>query len=194
MLKTLLVLLFFSVTSFAQQTIWKFDKAHSQVQFKVTHLVISEVTGSFKDFDGTVKTVGEDFATTEIEFTIQTKSINTGVEKRDNHLRSDDFFNAEKFPQIVFKNKSMRKVGDNKYKLVGDLTIRDVTKQVELDVVLGGMVNDGSGNRRAGFKLTGTVNRFDYNLKWNALIEAGGAVVGPEVEIICNVELVKESV
>lgn len=194
MLKTLLVLLFFSVTSFAQQTIWKFDKAHSQVQFKVTHLVISEVTGSFKDFDGTVKTVGEDFATTEIEFTIQTKSINTGVEKRDNHLRSDDFFNAEKFPQIVFKSKSMRKVGDNKYKLVGDLTIRDVTKQVELDVVLGGMVNDGSGNRRAGFKLTGTVNRFDYNLKWNALIEAGGAVVGPEVEIICNVELVKESV
>jgi polyisoprenoid-binding protein YceI len=194
MLKTLLVLLFFSVTYFAQQTAWKFDKAHSQIQFTVTHLVISEVTGSFQNFDGTVRTKDEDFSTAEIEFTIQTKSINTGIEKRDNHLRSDDFFNAEKFPQITFKSKSMKKVGDNRYKLVGDLTIRDVTKEVELDVVHGGIIDDGYGNRKAGFNLTGTVNRFDYNLKWNALIEAGGAVVGPEVKIICNVELSAKSV
>lgn len=194
MLKTLFAILFFSVTSLAQQAVWKFDKNHTQIKFNVTHLVISEVTGYFKDFDGTVKTNGEDFSTADIEFTIQTKSIETGVEKRDNHLRSDDFLNAEMFPQIKFNSKSIRKYGDNKYKLIGDLTIRNVTKEVELDMVSGGMISDGSGNRRAGFKVIGTVNRFDYNLKWNALLEAGGAVVGPDVEIICTVELVKEAV
>jgi polyisoprenoid-binding protein YceI len=193
MLRALFLLVLFSVPVFTQTTSWKFDKAHSQVKFNVTHLVISEVTGYFREFDGTVKSSGEDFSNADIEFTIETKSIDTENEKRDNHLRSDDFFNAEKFPQIKFKSKSMKKTGDNKYKLVGDLTIRDVTKQVELDVVHGGMVDDGYGNRKAGFKISGTINRFDYKLNWNALIEAGGAVVGSEVEMICNVQLIKEA-
>jgi polyisoprenoid-binding protein YceI len=194
MLRTLLAVLFFSVTSLAQQTVWNFDKAHSQVQFKVTHLVISEVTGNFRDFVGTVKTDGEDFSTAEIEFTIQTKSIDTDNGRRDAHLRSDDFFNAEKFPEIKFISKSIREIGENEYKLVGDLTIRDVTKEIELDMVAGGLISDNYGNRKAGFKVTGTIDRFDYNLKWNALLEAGGAVVGSDVDIICNVQLVKEAV
>ena len=192
MINTILAIVLFAAASFAQSTIWKFDKAHSQVKFNVTHLVISEVTGYFRTFDGTVKTNGEDFTDAQIEFTIETQSIDTDNEKRDNHLKSDDFFNAEKFPQLKFKSKSMKKVGNNKYKLTGDLTIRDVTKQVELNVVYGGMANDGYGNKKAGFKITGTVNRFDYNLKWNALLEAGGAVVGSDVEMVCNIQLVQE--
>lgn len=193
MMKTLLTIVLFSVVSLAQSTTWKFDKAHSQVKFNVTHLVISEVTGYFRTFDGTVKTEGNDFSTAQIEFTIDTKSIDTDNEKRDNHLRSDDFFNAEKYPQMKFKSKSMKKVGDNEYKLIGDLTIRDVTKEVELDVVYGGVVNDGYGNTKAGFKVTGTIDRFDYNLNWNALLEAGGAVVGSDVEMVCNVQLIKDA-
>jgi polyisoprenoid-binding protein YceI len=192
MINTILAIVLFAVASFAQSIAWKFDKAHSQVKFNVTHLVISQVTGYFRTFDGTVKTTGEDFTDAQIEFTIEAQSIDTDNEKRDNHLKSDDFFNAEKFPQLKFKSKSMKKVGNNKYKLTGDLTIRDVTKQVELNVVYGGMANDGYGNKKAGFKITGTVNRFDYNLKWNALLEAGGAVVGSDVEMVCNIQLVQE--
>jgi polyisoprenoid-binding protein YceI len=192
MINTILAIVLFAAASFAQSIAWKFDKAHSQVKFNVTHLVISQVTGYFRTFDGTVKTTGEDFTDAQIEFTIEAQSIDTDNEKRDNHLKSDDFFNAEKFPQLKFKSKSMKKVGNNKYKLTGDLTIRDVTKQVELNVVYGGMANDGYGNKKAGFKITGTVNRFDYNLKWNALLEAGGAVVGSDVEMVCNIQLVQE--
>jgi polyisoprenoid-binding protein YceI len=192
-MKTLLAILFFTFASFAQETSWKFDHAHSQIKFTVTHLVISEVSGNFNKFDGTVKTTGDDFTDAKIEFTIETNSIDTDNEKRDAHLQSDDFFNAEKYPQIKFVSKSMKKVGDKEYKLVGDLTIRDVTKEVELDVTYGGMMDDGYGNTKAGFKVSGTIDRFDYNLKWNALLEAGGAVVGSDVEMECNIQLMKES-
>jgi polyisoprenoid-binding protein YceI len=194
MLKSLIiaVLLPFS-TLLAQNTNWNFDKAHSQIKFEVTHLLITTVTGKFNNFDGAVKTNADDFTDAVIEFTVETQSIDTDNERRDNHLRSDDFFNAEKFPQMKFISKSMKKVGDNKYKLIGDLTIRDVTKEVELEVTKGGTIEDMEGKTRAGFKITGSINRFDYNLKWNALLEAGGAVVGPNVDIICTIQLVKES-
>ncbi|RPI72756.1 MAG: polyisoprenoid-binding protein [Ignavibacteriales bacterium] len=194
MIKTFLAIALMSAAMFAQGISWKFDPSHSQVKFNVTHLVISEVTGHFNKFDGTVKTIGNDFTDAQIEFTIETSSIDTDNEKRDNHLRSDDFFNAEKYPKMKFVSKSMKKVGDNEYKLIGDLTIRDITKQVELDVEHGGIASDGYGNTKAGFKITGTINRFDFNLKWNALLEAGGAVVGSDVEMECNIQLVKESV
>jgi len=177
--------------SFAQTTSWKFDNAHTQIKFTVKHLVISEVTGNFKKFDGTVTTNGNDFSTAKIDFTAETNSIFTDNEKRDNHLKSDDFFNAEKYPQLKFVGKSMKKAGKDKYKLTGDLTIRDVTKSVSLDVVFNGTTN-AFGSTRAGFKLTGTINRFDYNLKWNTLIETGSAVVSKDVTITCDVELIKE--
>lgn len=195
MFKMMIFALLLSAASlFAQNTAWNFDKAHSQVKFEVTHLVISKVQGKFDNFDGVVKTNSDDFSDAVVEFTVQTQSINTANERRDNHLKSDDFFNAEKFPQMKFKSKSMKKVDDNNFKLIGDLTIRDVTKEVELDVRKGGIMTDNSGNVKAGFRIKGTINRFDFNLKWNALLEVGGAVVGPNVDIICDIQLAKESV
>ena len=183
------------ITSFGvkAQDVWKFDAVHSQIKFNVEHLVISEVSGHFKTFDGEVKASNEDFSGSEVSFSIDVKSIDTDNEKRDGHLKSDDFFNAEQFPSITFEGKSMEKVDDKNYKLTGDLTIRDVTRTVELAVKYGGTIQDPYGNTKAGFKITGNISRFDYGLKWNAAMEAGGLVVGEDVEIVCNVELKKQS-
>lgn len=186
-----LIILFAASFSFAQ-TSWGIDNSHSKIGFSVTHLVITEVDGFFKDFAGSVISNGENFEGSKIEFTAKTASIFTDNEKRDNHLRSDDFFNAEKFPNLTFVSKSFTKVNDKKYKLVGDLTIRDVTKEVALDVVYNGTVKDPWGNTKAGFKLNGEINRFDYGLKWNAAIETGGLVVGENVTITANLELVQK--
>ncbi len=173
------------------QTNWSFDNAHTAVKFSVTHLVISEVEGQFKKFSGKVSSKNEDFTDANIEFAIEVGSINTDNESRDKHLKSDDFFNAEKFPNISFKSTSFKKVSGNKYALEGDLTIRDVTKRVKLDVIYNGTVKDPYGNTKAGFKISGNVNRFDYNLKWNTLAEAG-PVVGKDVNLTINVELKKQ--
>ncbi|KAB2847053.1 MAG: polyisoprenoid-binding protein [Melioribacteraceae bacterium] len=188
---TLFAIFIFAAASTFAQTKWTFDKSHSSVGFSVTHLIISEVEGNFKNFDGTVETNGDDFIGAKVEFTVDTKSIDTDNEQRDNHLRSDDFFNAEKFPQMIFKSKSFKKAGDKKYKLIGELTIRDITKEVTLDVKHNGTVKDPWGNTKAGFKITGEINRFDYGLKWNALMEAGGAVVGESVNLEINIQLAK---
>ncbi len=186
----ILAVTLFAVTAFAQ-TEWKFDKSHSNINFVVTHMVITEVEGSFNQWEGSVVSKGDGFEGADVNFTVDVASIDTDEPKRDDHLRSDDFFNSEEFPKMTFKGKSMKKVDDNKYKLVGDLTIRDVTKEVELDVKYNGTVKDPWGNTKAGFKLTGTINRFDYNLKWNKLLETGGLVVSEDVDIVCNIQLVK---
>ncbi len=191
--KFLSIVLFLVSSSLLAQTTWTVDKSHSKVGFSVSHLVITDVDGYFKDYDAQVTTEGDDFSKANIDFTIKTNSIFTDNNDRDNHLRSDDFFNAEKYPQMAFKGKSMKKVSDNKYKLVGDLTIRDVTKQVELDVIYNGTVKDPWGNTKSGFKVTGEIDRFDYNLKWNKAIEAGSLVVGKEVELVIDLQLVKKS-
>ena len=175
------------------QVKWSFDKAHSNVSFNVEHLVISEVTGNFGAFDGTVQSTSDDFGGSKVEFTVDVSSVNTDNGKRDNHLKSDDFFNAKEYPQIKFSNGTLEHVSGKEYKLKGDLTIRDVTKPVELEVKHGGTIKDPYGNTKAGFKITGMINRFDYNMKFNAAMEAGGLVVGEDVEIVCNVELKKES-
>lgn len=188
-----LTVLVFTTLSLTAQTNWSVDKSHSKVGFSVSHLVISEVEGYFKDYDAEIITKGDDFSTAVIDFTVNTKSIFTDDEKRDNHLRSDDFFNVEKFPKMIFKGKSLKKIANNKYKLTGDLTIRDITKQVVLDVEYNGIIKDPWGNTKAGFKITGEINRFDYNLKWNTVMETGGLVVGKEVDLNINLELVKKS-
>ena len=177
-------------TLFAQ-TNWKFDKSHTSIGFSVTHLLITDVEGRFKSFDGSIATKGDDFEHASVEFWADIASIDTDNEKRDSHLKSDDFFNAEKYPKMTFKGKSMKKSGKNTYKLTGDLTIRDVTKTVVLDVVHKGTTKDPWGNTKAGFRISGEVNRFDYNLKWNTLTEAGGAVVGKTVTLVINMQLVK---
>ena len=192
MKKTLIALaLLVATLSTNAQTTWKSENSHTNVRFSVPHLVISETEGTFKKFDGTVVSSNADFTDAKIDFSIDVASINTDNEMRDNHLKSDDFFNAEKFPKITFKGVSLKKVSGNKYILEGDLTIRDVTKRVKLDVVYNGTVKDPYGNTKAGFKITGIINRFDYNLKWNTMAEAG-AVVGQDVTLVVNLELVKQ--
>ena len=185
------IMVLFALLSINAQTKWTIDNAHSKVQFAVTHLIISEVTGQFKSFDGNIESSKDDFSDAKIDFTIDVNSINTDNDDRDKHLKSDDFFNAEKFPKISFKGKSLKKIDAKNYKLVGDFTIRDITKEVALDVVYNGSVKDPWGNIKAGFKVKGEINRFDYNLKWNMLMEAGGATVGKTVTLIINLELQK---
>ncbi len=189
-LRNTVILVLFAVLSINAQTKWTADKSHSKVQFTVTHLIISEVTGQFKSFDINVQSSKDDFSDAKIDFSADIASINTDNEKRDAHLKSDDFFNAEKFPKMTFKGKSFTKIDGKNYKLVGDLTIRDVTKEVTLDVIYNGTIQ-AWGQAKAGFKIKGEINRFDYNLKWNTLIEAGGAVVGKTVYITIDLELQK---
>ncbi|MEQ8242216.1 YceI family protein [Fulvivirga sp.] len=172
------------------QTEWTVDKSHSSVGFTVTHLVISEVEGQFTDFDAKVVSTSDDFAGSTVEFTAKAASIDTDNEQRDNHLKSDDFFNAEKFPEVKFNGKIVK--NGAKYQLVGKFTMRDVTKDVTFDVKYNGTIKDPWGNIKSGFKVTGAVNRKEYGLKWGALTEAGGAVVSDEVEITANVELQKK--
>jgi len=184
----LIAALLASQTGIFAQTKWNIDAVHSNVKFTVTHLVISEVEGSFKIFSGTINSPVPDFSNASIDFSVDINSINTDNEMRDKHLKSDDFFNAEKFPKMVFKSTSFKKISGKKYLLTGNLTIRDITKPIRVDVTFGGVAKDGYGNTKAGFKATTKINRFDYNLKWNSLTEAGGAVVGSEVDIMLNLE------
>jgi polyisoprenoid-binding protein YceI len=172
------------------QSEWKLDKVHSSVTFSVKHMVISTVSGNFKDFSIILKSKNEDFSDATVESTIQVTSINTDNDYRDKHLKSDDFFNAEKFPEIKFKSTKFKILGDNKYKITGDLTMRDVTKEVTFDAVLNGTLKTNKGLLSA-WKATTTINRFDYNLKWNKTIETGGLMVGQDVTITLNLELNK---
>jgi len=169
-------------------TKWVIDRTHSNVKFTVTHLVISEVEGYFKIFDGSMETNKPDFSDAKISFSVDISSINTDNDNRDKHLKSDDFFNAEKFPQMKFESTSFTPLGNNKYKLAGNLTIRDITKPVTFDVTYGGTANM-MGTVKAGFRAKTTINRFDYNLKWDKATEAGGLVVGKDVDITVNAEL-----
>lgn len=173
------------------QTNWTFDPAHTTVKFAVTHMVITEIDGRFSKFNGSVVSKNDDFTDANINFSIDVNSISTDNEARDKHLKGDDFFNAEKYPNITFKSTSFRKTTGNNYVLEGDLTIRDVTKRVKLDVVYNGTVKDMRGGSTAGFKVTGTIDRFDYNLKWNKAVEAG-PVVSKDVNLTVNLELKKQ--
>jgi polyisoprenoid-binding protein YceI len=175
----------------AVKTKWGIDATHSEVQFKVKHLVIATVTGSFKKFTGSVESESEkDFDGATVEFSIDASSIDTNQPDRDNHLRSPDFFNADEFPTIEF-NGQMKKVGENLYKLNGPLTVRGTTREVELNVEHGGTVKDPWGNTKAGFELSGKINRKEFGLLWNAVTEAGGVVVADEVKLHLNIELIQ---
>lgn len=179
--------------STATKTVWKIDPTHSEVQFKAKHLVISTVTGHFESFDAEVENEGNSFEGADIHFEADVNSITTNNEDRDNHLKSDDFFNAEEFPKLTFDSTSFEKTGENTYRLAGDLTIRDVTKEIELDVEYGGTVEDPWGGTRAGFEVSGTLNRKDFGLKWNAMTEAGNLVVGNEIKLLLNVQFVQSN-
>lgn len=182
--------MFVAATGFAQAAKWTVDKGHSNVKFSVTHMVVSDMEGTFKIFDGSLVTTKPDFSDAKVSFTVEVASVNTDNEKRDGHLKSDDFFNAEKFPQMKFESTSMKPLGGNKYEMRGNLTIRDVTKPVVFQVTHGGVLTTSRG-AKAGFKATTTIDRFDYNLKWDRATETGGLVVGKEVTITVNVEMDK---
>lgn len=172
-------------------TKWAIDPTHSKVGFKVKHLMISNVLGSFRDFSGEVKTAGNDFSTAAISFSLKTASVDTEMPDRDGHLKSPDFFDTEKYPVITFDAKGLKDLGDDLYELKGSLKIKDVSKPVTLAVEFGGVMSDPWGNIKAGFSLSGKINRKDWGLNWNAALEAGGVLVGEEVKINCDIELVK---
>jgi polyisoprenoid-binding protein YceI len=184
-------MLFISTALLTAQSEWKLDKVHSSIVFTVKHMVISSVSGSFKDYDIVFKSEKPDFSDASVEAVIKVASISTDNEKRDTHLKSDDFFNAEKYPEIRFKSTSFVRVGDGKYDITGDLTIRDVTKRVTFHAEYNGSVKTPWGATLYSWTAALKLDRFDYNLKWNQTIETGGLIVGRDVTVTLNLELDK---
>jgi polyisoprenoid-binding protein YceI len=171
-------------------TTWKIDPAHSEVKFKVKHLVVSTVTGHFNNYQATAETLG-DFSDAKINFEAEVGSIDTKNAQRDGHLKSADFFDAANYPKLSFVSKSLRKKSDNEFELVGDLTIRGTKKETKLDVIYNGTVKGFGGVEVAGFEITGKINRQDFGLTWSALTEAGGVVVSDDVKFEINAEFTK---
>lgn len=174
------------------KTIWKIDPSHSEIGFKVKHMMFTTVSGHFDNFTADVETEGENFDSATIKFTAETESINSNNADRDKHLRSADFFEPEKFPQLTFISSSMKKVSNDKYKVVGVMTIRDISKEIELDAEYSGLMKDPWGQTRAAFTLDTKINRKDFGLNWNAMLETGGVLVSDDVRILCDVQLIKQ--
>jgi polyisoprenoid-binding protein YceI len=172
---------------------WKIDQAHSHIEFKVKHLVVSSAKGEFTKYDATVESSKDDFSDAKITFEADVDSVSTGQEQRDGHLKSDDFFNAASFPKITFVSTELKQTDKEYYSLKGNLTIRDKTLPVTLNVVYGGTTKDGYGRIVAGFEVHGKINRKDYGLKWSMTTEAGGIVVADEVKIDIAAEFVKQA-
>lgn len=175
-------------TQTATKTTWAIDTAHSEIGFKVRHMMISSVTGHFDRFTANVAMDDDDFSSAEIEVSVETASVNTKNSDRDNHLRSDDFFNAEAFPTIHFQSKSF-----DGSKLIGDLTIRDITAEIELDVEYNGTARDPYGQTKSGFEISGEISRKAYGLKWNAVTEAGSVVVSDKVQLVIAAQFIKQA-
>jgi polyisoprenoid-binding protein YceI len=174
-------------------TQWALDPTHSEIEFKVKHLMISKVTGQFKNFGATVETEGDDFTTAKIGFNADVNSISTNNEQRDAHLKNGDFFDVENHPQLTFVGDKLEQIDEERYKLHGTLTMRGVSKPVVLNVEHGGITQDPWGNTRTGFSITGKVNRMDYGVSFGAVTETGGLLLGDEVTISANTEFVKQA-
>jgi len=172
---------------------WVVDPTHSEIQFKIKHLMITNITGSFNIFQASVTTEEEDFMTAKVSFEADIDSISTGNEQRDGHVKSPDFFDAAAYPKLKFEATGFENVdNDGSYELYGDLTIKNVTKNIKLDVEFGGVVKDPYGNVKAGFSINGKINRKDFGLNWNALTETGGIVVSDEVRIASEIQLIEQ--
>ncbi len=181
----------------ANTTTWVIDPMHSEVHFKIKHLVISTVTGSFRKFEGKAVTTGDNFDNAQVHFTMDVNSIDTNQAQRDGHLLGSDFFAAEQYPQISFESTSFVNTGGSDYIMTGNLTMRGVTKPVELKVEYGGSEDNGHGVKKHGFEVTGIVNRKEFGMTWNKLTEAGGMGLGEDIKLAANIqvaELVAETV
>jgi polyisoprenoid-binding protein YceI len=190
----LLMAVLFITTPFqvlAQSTTWKMDKAHTSVKFEVEHLTVSFVFGQFMEFDGSAVSEKSDFTDAKVDFNVQTKTVNTNVEMRDQDLRSTRFLDVEQYPQMKFKSKAVKKLSKGKYVLAGYLTIKDVTKLVNFDVTYKGTVTDPWGNTRAGCRAILVINRFDYNVNYKVKFGNNALDVAPEVKIIIDTEFTK---
>jgi polyisoprenoid-binding protein YceI len=163
---------------------WGIDKAHSEVGFKVKHLMVSTVRGAFRNYDADIVTTGEDFLTAEVDFWIESDSVDTGAGDRDKHIRSADFFDTEHYKQIHFIGKSYQDIDhDGSYAVHGDLTIKGISRRIQLDVEFGGIIKDPWGNQKAVLQVNGKINRKDWGLNWNLPLETGGLLVSEEVQI-----------
>jgi polyisoprenoid-binding protein YceI len=178
-------------TTVANKTKWTADQTHSEILFKVRHMMIANVKGEFRKFKAEVTSTGDDFNDASVNVSIDSASVLTNDDGRDTHLKSADFFDVATYPEITFKGTSLSKRKDNHYQLDGTLTIKGTSKPVSLDVAFGGVNKDPWGNQRAGFSVEGTINRKDFGLNWNAALETGGVLVSDEVKIIAEVQFVK---
>ncbi len=183
--------LLMSAATYAQTTEWGYDASHAKVGFSLSHFGISETEGKFTQFDGKVLADKPDFSDAKMEITIDVSSINTEEPQRDTHLKSADFFDVAKYPNITFKSKSLKSTGKNTYRLTGDFTLHGVTKEITLDVYYKGTVVDPYNNTKAGFRLSGVIDRTDFGLVWNGALAAGGLLVGNDVTLDINIELIK---
>ncbi|MEP7169298.1 MAG: YceI family protein [Bacteroidota bacterium] len=179
-----------NLTANQTKTTWVIDPMHSEMQFKIKHLVISTVTGSFKKFEGRIITEGDDFNNAKVNFTLDVKSIDTNQSQRDAHLQGDDFFEAETYPEIKFQSTSFTKQG-NDYKMIGNLTMKGVTKPIELNVEYGGSEKNSYGQLKHGFEVTGKINRKEFGMTYNAITEAGGLTLGEDITLIANIQVAK---
>ncbi len=191
-LSSLLFLLLFSLSSVSAQTTWKLDKTHSGLDFNVRYMMLTDVRGTYTDYDAILIQENDDFSGSRLEVTINSATINTHNADRDNHLRSADFFDVENHPEIKFVSTSFDKVGDNRYKVEGNLTIRDVTKPVVLDTEYVGTVDNPRGGKRAAFKAMTTINRDDFGVQWNRALEAGGFMVGKDVNLEITAQFISQ--
>lgn len=180
------------MTTTAQQIKWSIDPMHSEVLFKVKHLVISTVTGSFKNFSGSVSFEEDKLEDASVTFEIDVNSVDTNQEQRDGHLKSADFFDVENYPVISFSSTSFKKIKGDVYKLEGNLTMKGVTRAVEVEAEFGGTEKDAYGNTKMGFEITGVINRKEFGLTYNSITETGGLALGENIKLAANIQLVKE--
>ena len=173
-------------------TTWSLDPTHSEIGFKIKHLMITNVSGNFNKFDVSVETNGDDFTTARITAKIDVDSINTNNSQRDEHLRNADFFETDKYPEILFRSTRIQKIDEENYHLIGDLTIKETTKPVKLALEYGGVTKDPYGNFKAGFSITGRVNRHEFGVSFNPILETGNVALGEEIKINGEIQLVKQ--
>ncbi|CAN1573031.1 COG2353 Uncharacterized conserved protein [Flavobacteriaceae bacterium] len=171
---------------------WSIDPTHSEIGFKVKHMMFTNVSGKFNAFKATIENEDDNFETSIINFTAETSSIDTNNTDRDNHLKSDEFFDADNFPKLAFVSTSIKKINENIFVIFGDVTIKGVTRNIQLESEYSGLMTDPWGNTKAGLSIIGKINRKDFGLTWNAALETGGVLLGEEIKLHIEIQLIKQ--